>query len=287
MPQQGTLLLAIYVDGETKTGKGAASAAIADALSAKGYTVYYDVAGDFYRRYVALVRINLGLSEDDKLPTGDVLERAAREVYESGEQFKPNPHLGDLQRRSISKSVSVLGELPLAQQAGREWWAMTLRNAREAEADVLVVDGRNPRRRVMEQVEPTGIDVHSALDLFMTCEAREAARRVLLGEGIKNPTDEQLTSEEVKVADRRSRDRQRLDTPFLQPDAAIHFVPGNVTTDEILSASWHPGPGIVLPRTLILDNTTISKPFMLETVTTLAKTAVDTLARTNDIRAKV
>jgi len=69
-------LRTVYVDGETKTGKGAASQHIAETLSKRGLKVYYDVAGDFYRRYMAKVRRELGLAEDDVLPTGEPLTRA-------------------------------------------------------------------------------------------------------------------------------------------------------------------------------------------------------------------
>src|SRR5206468_1136485 len=109
-------LLAVYVDGETKTGKGAAGKAIAAALQAEGRRVYYDVAGDFYRRYVGWVRHQLKLNDNEPLPGGAELETVAQEVYLSGQAFMHNDELlGDLQRPAIGESVSKLGELPIAQ----------------------------------------------------------------------------------------------------------------------------------------------------------------------------
>jgi len=55
------------------------------------------------------------LQETDELTDWEQLERAGREVYESGHVFDQDASLGDLQRPAISKSVSVLGELQLTQ----------------------------------------------------------------------------------------------------------------------------------------------------------------------------
>src|ERR1019366_10618951 len=104
-------ILNVYlVDGETKTGKGSASKQIAKVLSREDQKVYYDVAGDFFRRYVALVRQELGLKEADALPVGKILEQAAQVVYDKQRAFELDDALGDLQRPAISNSVSVLGE---------------------------------------------------------------------------------------------------------------------------------------------------------------------------------
>lgn len=278
MPGAMNDLLAVYVDGETKTGKGAASKAIATALTEENLKVYYDIAGDFYRRFVALVRIRLGLDETDVLPTGKVLEVAARAVYETKQPFEPNDTLGDLQRPAISQSVSVLGELPLAQKAGAEWWAMTLQLAQQADADMLVVDGRNPRSRVRDAAIRTGINVRTALDLYMTCEALEAGRRTLRVEGIKSPTDEQLEIARQKVVLRRSRDRERPDYPFIVPSHTLPFEPSKSTASEIVRRSWD-DQSDDLPITITLDNTHFTEPEMLSAVRALASAAVAYIKR--------
>jgi cytidylate kinase len=261
---------AIYVDGETKTGKGSASEAIAKALENEGYNVYYDVAGDFYRRYTALAREQLELGEDDALPDGDTLETVAKQLYDSKKIFERPEGLGDLQRPAISKYVSMLGELPLAQLAGKEWWAMTLRQVYKAGANVFVVDGRNPRLRMQEAIEKTGLGLTTALDLYMTCEPREAARRTLLTSGVTTPTLEQISEETAHVADRRSRDRLRADTPFIVPANAIHYDSVSTSTHDVLTQAWVAHGAQELPTTIIIDNTTIAKPDMLAAVCGLA-----------------
>lgn len=269
-------LLGVYIDGETKTGKGAASKVIAGALSDKGLHVYYDVAGDFYRRYVAQVRRHLGLDDAQDLPTGKILEDAARIVHEKRLAFEQDDSLGDLQRPAIGKSVSVLGELATAQRAGDEWWVITTKRALDAGADVLVIDARNPRLRMDEAMKASGITVKTSLNLFMTCDPDEAARRTLLGNGVAKPTPEQIAAERVNVISRRERDRQRKVNPFIMPVASVPFIPAVMSATSCIRQSWHKQPDeSELPTTITLDNTHISKPEMLAAVSSLACAAVD------------
>ncbi|MDB5169841.1 MAG: hypothetical protein JWN82_237 [Candidatus Saccharibacteria bacterium] len=267
------MLLAVYIDGETKTGKGAASKAIVEALTQK-YHVYYDVAGDFYRRYVALVRQYLELDEADELPRGSVLEQAAQAIYETRQAYDRTLDLGDLQRHAISKSVSVLGELPLAQQAGAEWFKLSIEKAHEAEADVIILDGRNPRRRVEDELPNLTIPVHTVLDLYMTCEPAEAARRAWLNRGITDPTDEQIAAETEHVLGRRNRDRQRADRPFISPTATVIFNPDTMTAKEAVDQSWQSHGGEALPLAITIDNTSLGMAPMLELVADLSLHAI-------------
>jgi len=268
-------LLTATVDGQTKTGKGAASQAIADTLRDAGYSVYYDVAGDFYRRYVALVRLELGLSEDEKLPTVTELERAAKLVHERRDAFKPDADLGDLQRPAISNSVSVLGELPLAQQAGSEWWRISLENALTQHADVFVVDGRNPRDRIREAGTKVAGNVQIALDLYMRCDPAEAARRNLLIHADHVPTAEEIEVERSHIEARRNRDLERIDYPFLQPVSGISFDAEHDDVSRVLEAAWAEQDDMELPQTIVLDNTNIAKDLMIRAVCDLALQSVE------------
>lgn len=269
-------LLGIYVDGETKTGKGAASKVIANVLTDKGLNVYYDVAGDFYRRYVAQVRRHLGLTDEEVLPTGKVLEESARVVHEKRLAFEEDDSLGDLQRPAIGQSVSVLGELATAQRAGSEWWVITAKRAQDAGADVIVIDARNPRLRMAEAMEASGITVKTALNLFMTCDPDEAARRTLLGTGVAKPTPQQIATERVNVINRRERDRKRAENPFILPVASVPFIPAVMSVSSVIRQSWHKQPDdSELPTTITIDNTHISKPEMLAAVSSLACAAVN------------
>lgn len=274
MPEQTYDLLGVYVDGETKTGKGAASKAIAASLKEEGLKVYYDVAGDFFRRYVALVREHLGLSESDPLPTGEVLQTAARDVHQTRKAFQNDIKLGDLQRPIISQSVAVLGELPYVQTAGAEWWALSLQLAKEGGVDIIVIDGRNPRSKVKSAANDTGIRINTALDLFMTCEAGEAARRSLRLEGVVSPNSAQLEIARQRVELRRKQDRERSKRPFIVPAVTLLYDPLQLPASKIIAESWQAHGDEELPITIQIDNTNFTEAEMLSAVRDLAKTAI-------------
>jgi cytidylate kinase len=270
MVTEGPGLLAVYIDGETKTGKGAASRAVADALQAAGYAVYYDVAGNFYRRFVALVRRELNLDEAAALPEGDALEHVAERLYSSGIIFEIHDDLGDLQRPAISNSVSILGTLPLAQRAGQEWFGRAAQQALSTGADVLVLDGRNPRDRIRQAEVP----VRTVLDLYMRCEPEEAARRALRTQAIEDPSSDQLEHERLNVIERREQDRNRPNTPFIVPSVYVMFAPHDMTALQAINQSWQRHGNNELPLTITLDNTHLTKPDMLAIVSDLAVTAL-------------
>jgi cytidylate kinase len=271
MSQNSGDLLAIYIEGETKTGKGAASEAIAKALKAQDVSVYYDVAGDFFRRYVAIIRRQLSLSETDDLPDRSELEAVATALYENGGAFSIDPVLGDLQRPAISRSVSLLGELPIAQKAAVDWYVQSVKQAAAAGAQVMVLDGRNPRRHVEEHVRVPGVTTKTILDIYMTCEPSVAATRVLLGSGVKHPTNEQLAPIVENIAHRRALDRSRDEWPFWWPERHVLFVPGEQAAQQIIAAAWQSEPA---PLPIVIDNSYVPKQTMWTAVAELATIAV-------------
>lgn len=259
---------AIFVEGETKTGKGAASEAIAETLRQDGATVYYDVAGDFFRRYVAMVRRELGLGEAADMPDASVIIATATKIYEAGQAFALDASLGDLQRPAISRSVSLLGEQAIAQQAAAEWYGASVQQAIESGADILVLDGRNPRDHVERQAAARGLSVETILDVYMTCEPREAAHRLLALNGETN-----LESEMQTIADRRARDRTRAEHPFIEPAISLSCVPGKCDVAGLIAQSRQPHEGAAVPIPICVDNTNVTKKAMLETVAALTLAA--------------
>lgn len=267
MSQNPGDLYAIYVEGETKTGKGAASTAVANALKDQGFSVYYDVAGDFFRRYVAITRLELGLTDDDVLPPRAELEVVAAQLYANGRAFDVDLDLGDLQRSAISQSVSLLGELPVAQKAASDWYGQSVKQAVESGAQVLVLDGRNPRRHVERHVKIPDVKVITILDIYMTCEPEVAARRVLLSDGIDDPSVDQLKPIVANIAHRRALDRTRAEWPFWWPETHLAFVPGKQSPTGAIESSWAcEAP----PLPIVIDNSYVPKPVMWQAVADLA-----------------
>ena len=264
-------MLAIFVEGETKTGKGAASEAIADALKAQGVSVYYDVAGDFFRRYVAIIRRQLGLGENDDLPARAELEDIATTLYDNGGAFSVDPALGDLQRPAISRSVSLLGELPIAQKAAVDWYVQSVKQAATAGARVIVLDGRNPRRHVEEHVRVSGVTTKTILDIYMTCSPTVAASRVLVSSGVSHPTNELLAPIIDNIVHRRALDRSRIEWPFWWPERHVLFVPGEQSAQQAVMAAWQSEPS---PLPIVIDNSYVPKQTMLTAIAELATIAL-------------
>lgn len=269
-------MYAVFVAGETKTGKGAAGDTSANALTDAGYLVYYDVAGDYMRRFTELVRRNLGLGEQDSLPDlkDESLQQAAKSVYESRQAFEKDESLGDLQRESISNSVSILSELPVTQQAHKEWLTQSVVRARKIGANVIMLEGRNLRIRLNEQESSIQKNIVTVLDLFLTCDPETAARRTLLARNIPSPTQEQVKDETVIVIKRRDHDRNRPVNPFIMPAVFEEYVPGQSDVEDVVHRTWDQHGDADLPVSIVLDNSKVKKPDMLDAVSRLAVAAV-------------
>jgi hypothetical protein len=267
-------MIAIFVEGETKTGKGAASEAIAKTLEEHGLQVYYDVAGNFFRRYVAIIRRQLQLAEDAALPATAELTAIATELYTNGGAFDLDDSLGDLQRSTISRCVSILGELPIAQQAASDWFGMSLKQAHAVGADVLLLDGRNPRLHIEALSVELGLTIRTILDVYMECDPNVAASRMM------NAT---ASAEEVQAAasiiiDRRRRDRMRPEWPFIEPAKSIKCTPGERLAADIIADTQK--ELLVLP--VVLDNSRVSKAELEQSLADLTSAALESLTNVSD-----
>ena len=274
MLQNSDVLYAIYIEGETKTGKGAASEAIANALKRHDISVYYDVAGDFFRRFTAIIRRELKLSPSDPLPPREELIAIAVKLYKNAKAFSLDSSLGDLQRPEISNCVSQLGELPIAQEAAVDWYAQSVKQAHSSGAQVMVLDGRNPRRHVEGHVQDH--NTRTILDIYMTCQPTVAAQRVLLGDGIAKATIPQLEPIIQNITDRRQRDRQREEWPFWWPAVHLPFIPGQDSVTAAINASLQPTASAELPLPIVIDNSYVPKPTMWKAVADLTLIALAT-----------
>ncbi|HEY1835688.1 MAG TPA: (d)CMP kinase [Candidatus Saccharimonadales bacterium] len=266
-------LLGVYVDGETKTGKGAAGKAMVDALDAAGIKVYYDVAGDFFRRYAAAVRESLELSDTGQLPEDEkALERVVRQVHDQGPPFERSDRFGDLQKPIISASVAAVAKFEIVQEACGQWLRVAAMHAQAKGADVLVLDGRNVRSHLRKRA--ADLKLATAFELYLLCEPREAARRALLANGATSPSGSEIDERAAIIGETRQRDRHREVRPYVMPATCIRFDPKQSGVAQVLRRIWEAHTNEERPLPVCLDNTTISKPDMLAAVSELAVAAV-------------
>ncbi len=246
------------IDGESKTGKSTARDGLVRAYEVNGRIVYSDSAGEFYRRLVGLTRLVLRLNEDDPLPRDkNALTLAAETVIRQEAVFSKSTDVGDLERPSIKNSVAVLAELPVAQAAGDEWYVKTAELSIARNADVLVIDGRNPRAILDKGLQGKDFLYRTDLEIVVTCTPEVAAERSLRHE--LNPSIDHITDETEKINSRRIRDRNRPINPYRMPDSYEVYRPGISDAPFVIASVWKALGSEILPRPIVIDNSLLTR----------------------------
>ena len=226
-------MYAIFLDGESKTGKTTVGSAIeADLIN--DYKVYKAVAGSFYRRLtVVALELHGGTYDHDDL---DWLEADIVSAIESREAYNEDRNWDSIDSKEIDELVSVAGQLPITQAAGKEWWPIMADMALRQGADVLVVDGRNPRAKLAEWRATHDLPI--ALDLCVYCDPTVAAQRYARSQGIKDPTEQQLADAEASIMKRRALDRNRSVAPYIEPPDQIEFDSGVSNANKVVQQAF-------------------------------------------------
>jgi hypothetical protein len=249
---------------------------VKDELSGHGLEVGAVSAGDFYRDVTAEVLRELGWTEG--VPpkyNEDTLTRVVDAVTARPGIYE------DQNWRSLAKPVealvSTIGGHASAQRAGAQWHDRVVEAAIEAEKDALVIDGRNPRDRIADFIYSG--QVVSALDLMLHCDVEEAARRALRREHGQQfqPTPEAIQERAVIVAERRRKDAQRQDRPFVTPaeDERIDYRPPLMTPHAATVLSRTEARDPQFPLTIYFDTTRLPFEPMKGHITGLAGAAVE------------
>jgi cytidylate kinase len=264
----------IFLDGESKTGKTTVGSAI-EADLAKDYQVYKAVAGSFYRRLTVLA-----VEAHGEYTHGDLswLEDAMKGAIASREAYSEDRNWDAINSKEIDELVSVAGQLPIVQAAGKEWWPVMADRALAQDADVLVVDGRNPRAMLADW--RAGHDMPIALDLCVYCDVEVAALRYVRSQGVLEPSDAQLTDAKDSIVKRRALDRNRSVAAYEEPPNQIDFDSGVSDAGEVVHQAFQ--TNIAEPPQVIRFDTTHS-PLEVTQVTAgaLARAALQYLNQKN------
>jgi cytidylate kinase len=249
----------VSLDGPAKAGKTCIGTELAEQLSGD-YSLEYHVAGDFFRSVTAAVIEEHRLEEDEPLPDEAQLDQTIDHVLTSSRLYGGD--WGDLQRPEVNTRVSVIGSRAITQAAADGWWQRISHGAFENGAELLIVDGRNPRQRLLEPLRDLGKN-DITLDLFVTCTVNEAARRILAGKPYRNfdPTSEELATEAANVNTRRNLDIHRTTYPFIEPFNPV--VVNGQSAEMVVMETLLPGDETApLPRSAYFDTTGIDKTSM-------------------------
>lgn len=266
-------MYAIFLDGESKTGKTTVGAAI-EADLAKDYKVYKAIAGSFYRRLTVLALEAYGgqYAHDDLT----WLEDGIRDAIDSREAYNEDRNWEDINSKPIDELVSVAGQFPITQAAGKEWWPIMADTALRQGAEVLVVDGRNPRAKLAEWRATH--DMPIALDLCVYCDPDVAAQRYLGAQDVAEPTAEQLAATRAEIMKRRELDRNRSVAPYVEPPNQIEFDSGVSDAIQVVGQAF---AADVPERPQVIRFDTTHSPLEITQVTAgqLARAALDYLKK--------
>jgi cytidylate kinase len=263
----------IFLDGESKTGKTTVGSAI-EADLARDYKVYKAVAGSFYRRLTVLALEAYGGTYDAEDLSW--LEDAVGSAIDSREAYNEDRDWADINSKEIDELVSVAGQFPITQAAGKQWWPIMADLALEQGADVLVVDGRNPRSKLADWRSKHVMPI--ALDLCVYCDPEVAALRYVQSQGVTKPSERQLTEARDNIMKRRELDRNRSVAAYVEPPNQIDFDSGVSDAGEVVYQSFQADIA-ELPQVIRFDTTHSPLEVTQVTAGALSRAALDYLKK--------
>jgi cytidylate kinase len=268
-------MFGIFLDGESKTGKTTVGQAIEQALSPY-FKVYTAAAGSFYRRVTLLAIEKHG---DYKPGATDWLDGSLRDALASDRAYDESRDWSDVHSKQVDELVSVAGQFDFMQAAGLDWWQKTADLAFQQGADVLVIDGRNPRKKLAPWREQHPGDMPIALDICVYCTPEIAGERYARAHTDGEPTRAQISEARDMIAQRRHLDLTRTATPYVEPEDQILFDPLSGDAAKTIRESFETSEDAP-PRVIRYDTTNSPMSVTLRQAGALAQSAVSYLERT-------
>ncbi len=266
-------MYAIFLDGESKTGKTTVGSAI-EADLAKDYHVLRTLSGSFFRRLTVAALEQHGLPYD--ATEAEWLEGTVRDVIDSRVAYDETKDWSGIHSKEVDELVSVLGQLQITQDAVKEWWPIMGDAAIAQGVEVLIVDGRNPRAKSAKWRANHHVPI--ALDLCVYCDPDVAAQRYVHSQGITNPTAQQLASARDMILGRRELDRNRAAAPYIESPNQVEFDSGISDATQVVEQAF--SSEVTNPPQVIRFETSHS-PLEITQVTAgaLARAAIDYLQK--------
>jgi cytidylate kinase len=123
----------------------------------------------------------------------------------------------ELRSEEVTRDVSLLAQVPVVRR-----WLYTAQRAAAREGR-LVADGRDMGTVVFPEARTK---------VFLTADVGERARRRLGDRGIREPDEEQLEGEALRLGERDARDQGRAVAPLRVPEGALVLDTTHLTFDE-------------------------------------------------------
>ena len=194
----------IAIDGPAASGKSSTAHWVAERLGLR----HVD-SGALYRAATAARLREKGTKDAHNWTESEVLDAAKRRVklVASDHSFVPHidgkPADDEIRGAEVTQRVSAVARMPLV----REWVNQQVRNA--AKSHSVVVDGRDIGTAVFPDAD---------LKIFLVADPWERARRRLVQQLQRAPTDEEIAEETDRLVQRDAKDAQQTDQA---PDAIL------------------------------------------------------------------
>jgi hypothetical protein len=194
----------VTLDGPTKTGKTCLGEHLQGELADQGI-VRFDSIGNYFRRLAVLVAAEVGYKPEE----AEMLLELKKAIADD-EAFDNVREWGDLHSAEVNGFVSTVGATALAQDTKYTWAEKATSASRAEKTDIWIVDGRNPRRTLVKEINTSTIDHET--DLYMECGSAVSAWRSGL--------------ELAVIEDRRMRDTSGDDPLLVRPEHGIEYCHG-------------------------------------------------------------
>jgi cytidylate kinase len=208
--------IVIAIDGPAASGKSSTAQWVAERLGLK----HVD-SGAFYRAATAARLREKGGSDPDAWTEDEVLQAARKTVRiaPSDRGFVPeldgSPADEEIRGTEVTRNVSLVARMPRV----REWVNEQVRDA--ARRHSIVVDGRDMGTAVFPDAD---------VKIFLVADPWERARRRLVQQFQRSPSDEEIAEETDRLVRRDARDAQQtgqapdavlLDTTYLTQEDQV------------------------------------------------------------------
>jgi cytidylate kinase len=261
-------MVAIFLDGESKSGKTAVGRHMKAVLENQNHKVRLVVVGLFFRT-VALLTLRQSFDKNSEQAYVD----AVKSVLNSAELYEEVDEAA-LQTPDVDAWVSRIAQLDFVQAAAHEWRVKSAQKALDDGIEVVLLDGRNLRAKLRDWLDGTHVRV--AVELIIFCRAEVAARRYLADAGNKSPSDDELQAATAMITERREMDRQRNEAAYREPVNPIILRPGEVQAIDALVAAFQ-GDVDDPPRPILFDNSDVPLADGLATVEALVVSAIENI----------
>lgn len=261
-------MVAIFLDGESKSGKTAVGRHMKAVLESNDKKVRLIVVGLFFRT-VALLTLRQSFDTDSE----QAQIEAVKSVLSSPELYEEVDEAA-LQTPEVDAWVSRIAQLDFVQAAAHEWRVNSAQKALDDGIDVVLLDGRNLRAKLADWLSKTKVPV--AVELIIFCRAEIAARRYLSDSGNKAPTDAELQKTTAMITERRNMDRHRNEAAYHEPVDPIVLRPGEIQAIDALQDAFKDGVSNP-PRPILFDNSDVPLADGLATVEALATAAIENI----------